>query len=328
MEPIVLIDVERCVGCYMCVRSCALAQCIEVNEITRIAEVKRPEDCTGCRACERACPYNCITVISDETLVPIRAKVTLSRVRRYINRDLKIVNSVVSVREAAQTMARESVGSLLILEDKARIVTESDLLTAWSQGKEDEKIIKVSKEAIVAEGKITIQEALELFMRIGINHLPIAENGEIVGMFSIRDALKALSVTVLLNGERIVPVSPKEKVKDFAIICPVLERPTNEDVLTSLRESGLRAVLATDGERVGLVSVRDLIRAMANGEVLEDSAKPRWITPISEEDPLERAVSIMAEHGLRNLPVKGEELKLLSVREIVRHAVWVTIRNQ
>ncbi len=118
-----------------------------------------------------------------------------------------------------------------------------------------------------------------------------------------------------------------EKVKDFSITCPILDGPTNAEALKNMRESGVRAILVMDREKVGLISVRDLVRAMANGEDLEDMARPRWVTPISEEEPLMRAVSIMAEHGLRNLPVVGKELKLLSVREIAKHAVWVTVRS-
>jgi CBS domain-containing protein len=292
-----------------------------------MAKVERPEDCTGCKACERACPYNCITVLSDEGLVPLRAKVTLSRVRRYATKELKTVKADATVREAAGVMVKENVGSLLILEGRAKIVTECDLLNVWAQGREEEKVVDISNEAVTVEGKATVQEALELMVKRGINHLPVTEKGEVVGMFSIRDALKALSVTVLLSEERVVPVNPKEKVRGFAVSCPVLESPSNADALKAIRQSGLRAVLVREGDRVGLVSVRDLVRAMARGAKLEDGAEPRLVRPISGEEPLAKAVSTMAEHGLRHLPVDDGELKLLSIREIAKHAVWVTVRN-
>ncbi|QKR00119.1 CBS domain-containing protein [Metallosphaera tengchongensis] len=325
MEPIVLIDVDRCVGCYMCQRACALAQCIEINEFTRFAEVVRPEDCTGCMACERACPYNCIEVLSEGVDVSARAKVTLSRVRRYMNKRLRTVFSTTTVKEGAMIMTKENIGSLLIWSDKLKIATETDILNAWYTGKENELLVAFSHEAVTVEGRATVQEALEVMIKKGIGHLPVLERGKLVGMLSIRDALRASSVTSPVKDQGIFPINPNGKVREFVKTCPVLQNPTNEKVLVTLREHGLKALLVRDNDRVGLISVRDLTKALALGRSLKDHAEPRWVKPISAEESISKAIAIMMEHNIRNMPViDGEELKILSVKEIAKHAIWIT----
>jgi 2-oxoglutarate ferredoxin oxidoreductase subunit delta len=62
----IVVDVEKCKGCEVCVASCpagviALAQ--EVNcKGYRYAYMRQPEACTGCVSCALVCPDSVITV--------------------------------------------------------------------------------------------------------------------------------------------------------------------------------------------------------------------------------------------------------------------------
>ncbi|MCH1771234.1 MULTISPECIES: CBS domain-containing protein [Metallosphaera] len=325
MDPIVLIDVDRCVGCYMCQRACALAQCIEINEVTRFAEVVRPEDCTGCMACERACPYDCIVVLSDESQVPLRAKITLSRVRRYATKRLVMGDPRWSVRRGAEEMTKEGVGSLLLMNG-TKIVTETDVLEAWIGGREEEPLINFSKDAITIEGKATVEEALRIMLEKCISHLPVIERGKLSGMISLRDVLRASSVTSPILDESILPINPREKIEKYAIQVPVVGRVTNRELYSILKERKLKATVVREGEKVGLISIRDLTKALAKGKSLDDLIDPRWINPVSSEEQISKAIAIMMEHNLRHLPVfQGAELKMLSVKEIAKHAVWIKV---
>lgn len=323
MDPVVLIDVDRCVGCYMCQRACALAQCIEINEVTRFAEVVRPEDCTGCMACERACPYNCIVVLSDETQVPVRAKVTLSRVRRYSSKRLVTGDPGWTVKRGAEEMMREGVGSLIIMNG-TKIITETDVLEAWIAGKQDKPLIAFSKDAVTIEGKATVEEALRIMLERGIGHLPVLERGKLAGMISLRDVLRASSVTSPILGESIIPINPREKIEKYAIQVPVVGRVTNRELYYLLKERGLKATVVKDGELIGLISIRDLTKALGTGRSLDDMIEPRWVNPVSSQEQISRAIAIMMEHNIRHLPViHGEEIRMLSIKEIAKHAVWI-----
>jgi len=325
MEPIVLIDADRCVGCYMCQRACALAQCLEINELSRLAEVVRPEDCTGCGACERACPYDCIVVLNDGIDVASRAKVTLSRVRRYMNRHLVTVSPEVTVREGAKIMTERGVGSLLILEDRLKILTETDVLEAWSNRLEQESVGKLAKDAITVEGSATVEEALKIMVDRNIGHLPVTERGKVSGMLSIRDALRSLSTTSPVLREEAVAVNPKDIVKKYATPVPVVGEITNSEAYAVLKREGTKALLVRRDDSLGLLSIRDLTRAFGKGRDLRDPVEPRWgVTVLSGNEEISKALAMMMEHNLRHIPVKdGESWKILSVKEVAKQAVWV-----
>ncbi len=62
----IVVDIERCKGCAVCVASCpcaVLALSGEVNSkgypYVRMAD---PDACTGCASCGIICPDSCITV--------------------------------------------------------------------------------------------------------------------------------------------------------------------------------------------------------------------------------------------------------------------------
>ena len=89
------------------------------------------------------------------------------------------------------------------------------------------------------------------------------------------------------------------------------------------RSAGSAAVIA-DGELVGIITERDVLRSVALGLV-------PWTTPVSEcmtarpvtvhpEMPREEAMTMMLSRGFRHLPVKdGERLVgLVSLRDLLR----------
>lgn len=316
MEPMVFIDVDRCVGCFMCERACALARAIEINVNFKLAELVRPEDCTGCGACERACPYSCISVINHGVNISERAKVTLSRVRRNMSRRLVTIDDDATLREASKVMEMEGIGSLMI---GSHIITETDVLNGWFSGKTLVK--EVSKEAITIEGKSTVDEALQVMNEMNIGHLPVIEGNSIVGMFSIRDALRSMSVTSINEGLKVRSARKEEKAGMHAMEVPLLSTgSTYGEVYDVLKMKGIKATIVGDG----VVSIRDITKGVAEGKSQNDQVEPRTIKHFRGEDPLHAVIGYMMQHNVRHVPViENDKLLLLSIREITSRTVWI-----
>jgi len=106
------------------------------------------------------------------------------------------VDADASVLEAAQQMIDANVGAMLVSVDGriSGIVTERDYLrrvTLEGRADRDTAVREImSSPLIVITPQTTIDECMGLMTEQRIRHLPVAENGDIVGVISIGDVVK------------------------------------------------------------------------------------------------------------------------------------------
>lgn len=62
----IIVDVERCKGCDVCVVNCPVNVLVLADEVNskgyHFSVMKNPEECTGCASCALVCPDSVITV--------------------------------------------------------------------------------------------------------------------------------------------------------------------------------------------------------------------------------------------------------------------------
>ena len=114
--------------------------------------------------------------------------------RDHMSRDLLTVDSSLPLAEVAARMVEREVGAALVLEggELAGILTERDILRAVARGIRDEALVRdcMTRDPDTIEPDETTQHAATLMMHGGFRHLPVTEDGAVVGIVSIRDLMR------------------------------------------------------------------------------------------------------------------------------------------
>jgi CBS domain-containing protein len=104
----------------------------------------------------------------------------------------------VTVAEAAKEMDRHRVGAILVIED-GRIVgifTERDVLSRVVATGIDPKTTPIkfvmTRDPIKVASSTTIEEVMALFTEKRFRHLPVVDDGRLVGLVSIGDVLRRM----------------------------------------------------------------------------------------------------------------------------------------
>jgi signal-transduction protein with cAMP-binding, CBS, and nucleotidyltransferase domain len=109
--------------------------------------------------------------------------------------DVLEISAEASVLEAVQAMVENDVGSLLVKDagEVVGIVTERDYLRRVTlQGRTEEAPVReiMSSPLVVATRETTIDECMALMTDRRIRHVPVVEEGNVVGLVSIGDLVK------------------------------------------------------------------------------------------------------------------------------------------
>ena len=119
----------------------------------------------------------------------------MATVGQLMTRDLNFIHEEASIQEAAQAMYSKRTGSLLVKnnDDFTGIVTETDVVRAVAEQSAEVGQLTVnalmSRPIITVDRKMSPHYARDLMADRKIRHLGVTEEGEIVGVISVRDLL-------------------------------------------------------------------------------------------------------------------------------------------
>jgi signal-transduction protein with cAMP-binding, CBS, and nucleotidyltransferase domain len=124
----------------------------------------------------------------------------LSVLRVLMQTTMETIASERTVLEATQTMAEKRIGSLLVLEagDMVGIVTETDVvrkvIAAGLPARSTSVGAVMNAPLIQIDINDTAREASRLMAEKRIRHLAVTEHNKVVGLLSVRDLVKVVSI--------------------------------------------------------------------------------------------------------------------------------------
>jgi len=124
----------------------------------------------------------------------------LSVLRVLMQTTMETIASERTVLEATQTMAEKQIGSLLVLEagDMVGIVTETDVvrkvIAAGLPARSTSVGAVMNAPLIHIDINDTAREASRLMAEKRIRHLAVTEHNKVVGLLSVRDLVKVVSI--------------------------------------------------------------------------------------------------------------------------------------
>jgi len=109
---------------------------------------------------------------------------------------LTVIEPGWTVRNAAERMTERNIGAVAVVDDGALkgVFSERDIMSrvvAKGLNPDNTTVASVmTKEILVGNPRENVDSALQKMHSIGCRHLPVVENGKLVGMLSIRDLLE------------------------------------------------------------------------------------------------------------------------------------------
>jgi CBS domain-containing protein len=117
-------------------------------------------------------------------------------VRTYLTAEVVTIAPTASVREAAQVIARASVGVLVVgtADDVTAVVSERDIVAAIAEGLDIDATTVADlrcSHLFWIDANDTIGDAAEEMMEDYVRHVLVRDERGLVGVLSIRDVLSA-----------------------------------------------------------------------------------------------------------------------------------------
>lgn len=118
------------------------------------------------------------------------------QVREGMNPAVLSVGPSHTLRDAAKVMSERRVGAAAVNDPDGNapgIITERDLLLSLGSGQDpDTELVgaHVTSDVVYAAPEWSLEEAASAMVRGGFRHLIVVEQGEIVGILSVRDVVR------------------------------------------------------------------------------------------------------------------------------------------
>jgi CBS domain-containing protein len=134
--------------------------------------------------------------------------------------DVVTIDVNATVKKAVEIMNREEIGCLIVTkkEKAVGIVTERDMLNrvlARSRDIENTRVVEImSSPLIVADPKMSLEEAARLMFKMKVKKLAITSNGSLVGLLTLTDIARFQpQIIKLLKKQYQIEQAPKRMQK-------------------------------------------------------------------------------------------------------------------
>jgi CBS domain-containing protein len=102
------------------------------------------------------------------------------------------------LRDAAVRMGEQQTGSLLVMDDSRLlgIVTERDVVRAVARGEDPAQLTVgqvMAADPLTVAPAVPLYEAARTMVSHWVRHLPVVEDGHVVGVLSVRDLAAVLA---------------------------------------------------------------------------------------------------------------------------------------
>ena len=119
-------------------------------------------------------------------------------VATLMGRPVATIDHAASLREAAERLAADGVGVLVVLHGTALVgvVSERDVVAHVAAGADLDHLTVgdvMQGDVVTTTGDVSAWEAARAMITAEVRHLPVLVDGQVAGVLSIRDVLAALS---------------------------------------------------------------------------------------------------------------------------------------
>jgi CBS domain-containing protein len=124
--------------------------------------------------------------------------------RNHMSQDLLTVDPGVTLEEVAKQMVAKDVGAVLVFDGDglAGILTERDVLRGVADGIGADTLVgdRMTQNPETLDADDTTDHAAMLMIHGGFRHLPVVQDGQVVGMLSIRDLMRIVLEDTVPRG--------------------------------------------------------------------------------------------------------------------------------
>lgn len=119
------------------------------------------------------------------------------KLRAMVGGRSEVCGPETTLQDVSAAMMNASVGSIGVVHDRhlAGIITERDIVRAAADGTDPSlELVEdwMTTDPDVFDPEVSVAEAAHWLLETGYRHLPVMEDGELLGILSIRDVLWAL----------------------------------------------------------------------------------------------------------------------------------------
>jgi NADH:ubiquinone oxidoreductase subunit F (NADH-binding)/CBS domain-containing protein/NAD-dependent dihydropyrimidine dehydrogenase PreA subunit len=213
------IDQKECILCGLCKQACAFDA---IRETSRNFFIVR-DYCTKCKACYNACPVAAVKIIKPlyarlETelklpakrleVIEMKSRMTLKDILESRPYEVITIQEDSTISEAVNIMSGKNVSGLFVVDKDNRltgIFTERDIVRCVFNNTPDSEMVSylTKRDITVFDPLTAVSSAISIASRKRIRHLPVVEDGRIIGMVTFRDLVSYMLPEISFMSETV-----------------------------------------------------------------------------------------------------------------------------